>query len=293
MADRTVLLQLLFSGFGTGGVYALVAVGFSVVYKSTGAVNFAQGEWTMLGGMTTATLAALHLPPALACMIAVPLVGLVGLMSERLAVAPLRIPTPMAITLLTIGIGLATRGAAMLTLGKQPMGYDGFSGNAVVQIAGIRVPAQTLWVLAIAAGFLLLAQLFFSRSVPGKALRALAADRDAAALVGIEPGRGVMWCFALGAFAGGLAGAIVTPLTFISYDQGAALGFKGFSAAILGGLGSLPGAALGGIVLGVAEALAAGTLSSQFKDAIAFAILLLVLFLRPNGLLGRADTSRL
>jgi len=288
-----MLLQLVLSGLGTGGVYALVALGFNVVYKSTGALNFAQGEWAMLGGMTAASIAALPLPSVLACAIAVPLVGVVGLVSERLAVAPLRAPTALAITLLTIGLGLATRGGTMLVLGKEPMGYAGFSGDAVLPVFGARLPAQVAWVLGIAAAFMLLVQAFFAHTVPGKALRALAADREAAALCGIDPSRGVMWSFGLGALAGGLAGAIVTPLTFVSYDQGAMLGFKGFSAAMLGGIGSLPGAALGGIVLGLTEALAAGTVSSQFKDAIAFVVLLLVLLLRPRGLLGAAETSRL
>jgi branched-chain amino acid transport system permease protein len=290
------LLQTLVSGLGSGGVYALVAIGFSVVFKSTGALNFAQGEWAMLGGMTAAALFGLpvlaSLPSWLSAAIAVPLVGAVGLLSERIAIRPLRRPDPLTITLLTIGLALATRGATMLVLGKAPAGYPGFSGDAVLTMFGARVPAQTLWVLALAAVFLLLAQLFFARTIPGKALRAVAADREAAALVGIDLRAAAMWSFGFGALAGGLAGAILTPLTFTSYDQGALLGLKGFSAAMLGGVGSLAGAALGGLLLGLAEALAAGLLSSQFKDTISFLILLLVLLLRPNGLLGSADTAR-
>ncbi len=294
--SAATLLQTLVSGLGAGGVYALVAIGFSVVFKSTGALNFAQGEWAMLGGMTAAALFGLPafawLPSWVAAALAVPVVGVVGLVSERIAIRPLRRPDALTITLLTIGLALATRGATMLVLGKSPAGYPGFSGDAVLSLFGARIPAQTAWVLGLAALFLLLAQLFFARTIPGKALRAVAADRDAAALVGIDLRAAVLWSFGFGALAGGLAGAILTPLTFTSYDQGALLGLKGFSAAMLGGVGNLAGAALGGLLLGVAEALAAGLLSSQYKDAIAFVVLLGVLLVRPAGLLGAADAAR-
>lgn len=281
-------LQLLFAGVGNGAIYALVALGFNVIFKSTGALNFAQGEWVMLGGMVAAAVIAAHAAVWLGCLIAVAIVAAVGLVSERLIVAPLKQPTPMLITLLSIGLAISTRSAVMLALGKDPAGYPGFSGDAVLTILGARVPAQTFWIIGITLVFLGLTHFFFERTILGKALRAVAADREAAALVGINVQYSVMWSFVIGALAGGIAGTIITPVTFTSYDQGALVGFKGFSAAMLGGIGNLYGAMLGGILLGLLETLAAGYISSHFKDAVAFVVLLLILFALPSGLLGRA-----
>jgi len=133
-------LQLIFAGVGTGAIYALVALGFNVIFKSTGALNFAQGEWVMLGGMIAATAVASHAAVWIACLLAVVAVAAVGLLSERLVVAPLERPTPMLITLLSIGLAISTRGAVMLVLGKNPAGYPGFSGDAVLRILDARVP---------------------------------------------------------------------------------------------------------------------------------------------------------
>lgn len=140
--------------------------------------------------------------------------------------------------------------------------------------------------------FLLLSQLFFEHTILGKALRAAASDREAASIVGIRVERTVMLSFVISAFAGALAGAIVTPLTLASYDQGVMFGFKGFSAAMLGGIGSLPGAVVGGLALGLLEAFGSFYISSDLKDAIAFAVLLAILFARPSGLLGRPEVVK-
>jgi len=282
-------LQLVVSGVGSGSIYALTALGFNIVFKSTGAMNFAQGEWVVLGGMVSAMLLSVTGPVALACLLAVVIVGAIGVASERLVVAPIARPTPLLITLVSIGLSICTRSLIMIGLGKQPVGYPGFSGEAVVSLGQVSVPAQTLWIIGITLAFLASMQAFFERSLVGKALRAAAADRDAAALAGVPVGATVALSFGIAALAGGLAGAIVTPLTLASYDQGAMFGFKGFSAAMLGGLGSLPGAVLGGLLLGLLEAFGSFYIASDLKDAIAFAALLLVLFLRPAGLLGRAD----
>jgi branched-chain amino acid transport system permease protein len=285
-------LQLTFAGIGNGAIYALVALGFNVIFKSTGALNFAQGEWVMLGGMLAAAAVAAHAPIWLGCLAAVAIVAVVGLFSERLIVAPLKQPTPMLITLLSIGLAISTRSAVMLALGKNPAGYPGFSGDAVLDILGARVPAQTIWIIGITVVFLVIAHAFFEWTILGKSLRAAAADREAASLVGIDVRQSVMWSFIIGAVAGGIAGTIITPLTFTSYDQGALVGFKGFSAAMLGGIGNLYGAMVGGIVLGLLEAFAAGYVSSHFKDAVAFLILLLILFALPSGLLGRSTAEK-
>jgi branched-chain amino acid transport system permease protein len=288
----TSILQLLVAGIGTGSIYALIALGFNVVFKSTGAMNFAQGEWVVMGGMISAMLFGAFSNIGLACLVTVLIVTIVGILSERLVIWPLRRPTPLMITLVSIGLGICTRSLVMLVLGKQPVGYPGFSQAATLTWGGVSVQTQTLWIVGLTAAFLLVTHLFFERSIMGKALRAAAADREAAAIVGVRVETTVLLSFSIAAFAGALAGAIITPLTLSSYDQGAMFGFKGFSAAMLGGIGSLPGAVVGGLALGLLEAFGSFYISSDFKDAIAFAVLLLILFVRPSGFLGRADVVK-
>ena len=285
-------LQLFLSGVGTGSIYALIAVGFNVIFKSTGALNFAQGEWVMLGGMTAAAAFTIHIGLLPAVIAALLVACCVGILSERLVIAPLPASTPMLITLISIGLAICTKSAVMLTLGKNPAGYPGFSGDAIFHLWGASVPMQTLWIIGITTAFMVLTHLFFEHTIVGKALRAVAADREAASLVGISVKHAVLWSFAFGALAGGLAGVIITPLTFTSYDQGTLLGFKGFCAAMLGGVGNIYGAVLGGVLLGLLEAFAAGYLTSHFKDAVAFVVLLVILFVRPSGLMGRAEIEK-
>ncbi|MBP6018687.1 MAG: branched-chain amino acid ABC transporter permease [Burkholderiaceae bacterium] len=293
MSVSVQVLQLLIAGITTGSMYAIVAVGFNVIFKSTDSINFAQGEWVMMGGMVAATIyAAEALPVWAACLIAIVVVGMVGGLSERLIINPLKKPTPMLITLLSIGLAICTKSLVMLTLGKTPMGYPALSGDASVAIGDVSIQPQSIWVFGIALLFMLFTQFFFEKTLLGKAMRTTAVDREAAALVGINVKRTVMWAFVFAALAGGLAGVAITPLTLTSFDQGTLLGFKGFSAAMLGGLGSLHGALLGGLLLGIVESLAGGLISSHFKEAVSFVLLLLVLFLRPKGILGKADVTK-
>ena len=292
MHTAVTFLQLLVAGIGTGSIYALIALGFNVVFKSTGAMNFAQGEWVVMGGMIAALLFASISSVGLACLGAILLVTVVGIISEKLVVGPLRRPNALLITLISIGLAICTRSLVMLVLGKRPVGYPGFSKIESLGLWGVTVQTQTLWIFGLTLVFLVVMHLFFERTMLGKALRAAAADREAAAIVGVKVETTVMLSFAIAAFAGALAGAIITPLTLASYDQGAVFGFKGFSAAMLGGVGSLPGAVVGGLALGLLEAFGSFYISSDFKDAIAFAVLLLILFARPSGLLGRADVIK-
>ena len=289
MQTGSAFLQLLVAGIGTGSIYALIALGFNVVFKSTGAMNFAQGEWVVMGGMISAMLLGSVSSVGLACLLAVLIATMFGLLSERLVVWPLRKPTALLITLVSIGLSICTRSLVMFFLGKKPVGYPGFSGTTTIAVGGITIQTQTLWIVGLTLAFLAVMHLFFERSMLGKALRAAAADREAATIVGVNVGTTVLISFGIAAFAGALAGAIITPLTLASYDQGAMFGFKGFSAAMLGGVGSLPGAVAGGLALGLLEAFGSFYISSDFKDAIAFAVLLLILFARPSGLFGRAD----
>jgi len=286
-------IQIIISGLGTGSIYALIAVGFNIIFKSTGALNFAQGEWVMMGGILAAfCFGNFDLPVWQACILAGLAVALVGAITERVLIHPLLNHTPFAITLVTVGISLLTKSLVMLGLGKNPVGYPGISGQGFTSFWGASITLQTLWILGITFILMILTHLFFNHTRWGCAMRAAAANPGAAALVGIRHSRVVLGSFIIAAGVGGLAGTIITPVTLMSYDSGAMLGFKSFSAAMLGGLGSLVGAMAGGITLGLLESLVSGYVTSQFKDAVAFFVLLLVLVLRPQGLLGKAEVNK-
>jgi branched-chain amino acid transport system permease protein len=287
-------LQILFSGLATGSIYSLIAIGFNITYKSTGALSFVQGEWVMLGGLVAAAgVTHWHLPVWAACIAATLIVVALGFLSERIVVAPIRHPSPLKLTLVTVGLALTCKGLAMLILGRSPQGYPGVSGDTMVHVAGAAINRQTLWIIGITVVSMCAIHLFFNHTNTGIAMRAAAANRDAADLMGVRRGRMVSLSFALSAGFGGLAGTLITPLTLMSFDSGATIGFKAFSAAMLGGLGNLYGAGLGGLVLGLIEALAGGYVSSQFKDAVSFVILLLVLIVRPQGLFGKPDIVKI
>jgi branched-chain amino acid transport system permease protein len=286
------LPNLLLSGISTGSVYALVALGFNVIFKSTGAINFAQGEWVMMGGMVAAAAFAAQVPLGLAVLCAVAAVVVLALLSERFVVRLLPAKSPLTVTLVMIAVAICTKSLVMLVLGKNPMSLPGFSGGTPIVLGALRIHPQTFWIVATCALVMVGAHWFFEHTVLGRAMRAVAAQPEAAALCGIEPRMAMALSFGLAAAFGAIAGIVVTPLTLTSFDHGTVLGFKGFSAAMLGGIGSLPGALVGGVLLGLLESLSGGLLSSHFKDAVAFVALLATLFLRPAGLLGRHAVER-
>lgn len=286
MESLAPLLQYLISGLTNGAIYALIALGFGIIYNSTTIINFAQGEMVMLGALCAISL--YHVYPSLpvAFLGGVVLVTLVGLLLERLALRPVRDQSPIVLIIITVGAAVFFRGLAMMIWGKEAYSLPPFTGKEPLHFFSATIMPQNLWVLGLGAFFVLLLEAFFRFTLVGKAMRACAYNRQAARLVGIPVSRMVQLSFGVAAGLGAAGGILVAPLTLGIYDMGAMLGLKGFSAAILGGLGSILGGVLGGLLIGVAEALASGLISSGYRDAVAFLILLLVLFLRPQGLLG-------
>ncbi len=280
------LSQYLVSGLTNGAIYALIALGFGIIYNATTIINFAQGEMVMLGALAAISLYSLESSFWFAFLGAVALVTLVGLLFERLALRPVKDPNPITLIIITVGGGVFLKGAAMLLWGKDAYTLPPFSGSHPIHLGAATVLPQNLWVLGLTALMVLALEAFFRLTLVGKAMRATAYNPRAARLVGISTGRMVQLSFGLSAALGAAGGILIAPLTLGVYDMGTMLGLKGFCGAILGGLGSLLGGVLGGLVLGVAEALASGLISSGYRDAVAFCLLLLVLFLRPQGLLG-------
>jgi branched-chain amino acid transport system permease protein len=287
------VVQFLFSGLMTGSIYALIAVGFNIIFSATGAVNFAQGEFAMLGGMLAAALLGwTGLPLPAVFVLAVAAVTAVGALMERLTINPVRGADVLTLIIITIGASIFLKGGVMVTLGKNAAGLPAFSGERPLRLLGATVSPQALWILGVALAVVALLHVFFERTALGKAMQAVAIDREAASLVGIRVGRMVLLAFVLAAGVGAVAGIIITPVTLTIYDAGTMLGLKGFSAAVLGGLGNTVGGIVGGLALGLLESLGAGLVASQFKDAIAFFLLVVMLFVRPTGLLGRAEAER-
>lgn len=287
------LAQYVVSGVTTGAIYALIGIGFAIIYNSTEIINFAQGEFVMLGGMFTLFfLNAVKLPLPFAIVLAVVSSTIIGITFERLAIRPLKNPSPLELVIITIGGSILIRGIAMLVWDKDTHSLPAFTGNEPIEIAGATILPQHLWILCLTVLAIILNKLFFQYSITGKAMRACAANRRAAGLVGIDVKRMVLFSFVISSALGSLAGIIVAPLTMTSYDVGVMLGLKGFCAAIIGGMSGGLATVLGGILLGTLESLGAGLISSGYKDAIAFIILLLILFVRPQGLFKKADTER-
>jgi len=287
------VLQFLLSGLTMGSTYALIGIGFSLIHNATGIVNFAQGEFVMLGGMFMITFFSfLRLPMPVAFFLTVLSVAAVGLLLEQGPIRRARSKEILILVMITVGASISIKGLSMLLWGKNPMTLPPFSGDAPIVLLGAAIMPQSLWTFAITVIVVVGLNYFFKGTLIGKAMRAVAASRRSALLTGIPVDRMILLSFTFSGALGAVAGMILTPITTTSYDAGVMLGLKGFSAAILGGYGSMPGAVVGGLFLGVLESLSAGLISSEYKDALAFFILLTVLFFKPSGILGRGRLRR-
>lgn len=285
-------LQFLFSGVTVGATYALAALGFTLIYNASNVINFAQGEFIMLGGMLAVvfTQAGLPLPVALLLAIAVP--ALVGIALEKAAIEPVKGSETVSLIIITIGASLVIRGLVQVWLGKNAHSLPAFSGDTPIGIAGATLLPQSLWVLGVTAVVVALLWYFFSRTLTGKAMLATSFNRSAAQMVGINTNLVLLMSFAMSAGLGALGGILITPITLTSYDVGIMLGLKGFVAAVVGGLGSGLGAVAGGLLVGILEAMGAGYISSAYKDAVPFVLILFILFFMPRGLFGGRSTER-
>lgn len=285
-------LQFAFSGLTVGAIYALVALGFTLIYNASDVINFAQGEFVMLGGMVTVFLLAAGVPLPFAAILAVAATAVVGLAIYRFAIEPARGASAVTLIIITIGASILLRGLASLVFDKNFHSLPPFAGSKPIMIGGAAVLPQSIIVLVGAGALVLALWLFLSRTLTGKAIVATAANRLAARLVGINTGAMVGLSFAVSALIGAVGGILVAPITLTSYDVGTLLALKGFAAAMLGGMGNPLGAVVGGLLVGLLESFGAGYLSSSYKDAIAFIVILAVLFAMPQGLFGRAHAER-
>lgn len=285
-------LQFFFSGLTIGATYALAALGFTIIYNASGVINFAQGEFIMLGGMAAALMTSQGMPLPLAIAIAVGAAALGGLLVEKLAIEPAKNAEVVTLIIITIGASLFIRGLVQVSLGKGTHALPAFSGDQPIEVLGATLLPQSLWVLGVTLVIVAMLAWFFTRTLQGKAMLATSHNKLAAQLVGINTKAILLASFGLSAALGALGGILVAPITNTSYDVGIMLGLKGFVAATLGGLGSGMGAIVGGLLLGLVEAMTAGYISSSYKDAVPFVLILVVLFFMPRGLFGAKVTDR-
>ncbi|WP_317204833.1 branched-chain amino acid ABC transporter permease [Janthinobacterium sp.] len=285
-------LQFLYSGMTVGSAYALAALGFTIIYNTSGVINFAQGEFIMLGGMLAAIMASAGVPLPLAIVVAVVATGLVGLLMEKAVIEPAQNAQVVTLIIITIGASLVMRGLVQIWLGKGTHALAAFSGDTPIQFLGASLLPQSLWVLGVTLAIVAALGWFFGRTLLGKAMLATSHNKTAAQLVGINTRRVLLFSFGMAAVLGAVGGILVAPITYTSYDAGIMLGLKGFVAAVLGGLGGGVGAIAGGLILGIAEAMTAGYISSAYKDAVPFVLILLILFFMPRGLFGAKISER-
>jgi branched-chain amino acid transport system permease protein len=288
------LLQYILSGITNGSIYAIVAIGFNIIYNTTGIINFAQGEFLMLGGMTAISLSA-YVPLPLAIMGAVIITAAVGAMVDFLFIRRLKSPSVLNMVIVTIGLSIIIREIALHIWDEKVRSLPYFTGNEIssINIMGAYISPQVLWVLGVSGVIVVFLGAFFKFTLTGRSMRACASNITAARLCGINTRNMVTISFMLSAAIGALAGCVISPITQTQYDSGASLAIKGFTVAILGGLGNSTGAIIGGIIIGLLEAFSISVLPLAYKDAIAIAILLIILFARPSGLLGTKEAAEL
>jgi branched-chain amino acid transport system permease protein len=286
-------IQIVVSGLTVGCMYALIGLGFSMIYNTSDVINFAQGEFVMIGGMAAVTLYHIaHFPLWLAVLVAMAIAAGVAVLIEKLAIEPVRHSSLTTLIIITIGVAIIIRGVVEVTLGKDFHRLPPFSRETLIPVAGAQVEPQVFWIVGSLIIVMIALGWFFSRTRLGKAMLATSQNRMAAELMGINVKSILTLAFALSALLGALAGVLTAPITLTKYDVGIMLGLKGFCAAVIGGLGTAAGALAGGLLLGLAEALSAGYISSGYKDAVAFIIILAVLFFVPHGIFGRREGKR-
>ncbi len=289
----TDLLQLLLSGLATGSIYALAALGFTLLWQASGTINFAQGEFVMLPAfmMLLLGMAGLPLLPSFAITALVAVVVL-GWAFKRGLVDPLLRFGMMPIVVATIGLSIALRNGVRVGFSAEAHPFPNLFPDQVYRLAGVTVSASDIGTLVVALTLVLGLQAFLQRTVTGRAMQAVAQNTESASVLGINVPRMVFYTFAINAVLATAAALLVTPVYLAKFDMGESLGTKAFFAAIIGGFNNPRGALLGGVVIGVSENLAAAYLSPAYKDAVALGLFMIVILFKPNGLLGKAEERK-
>jgi branched-chain amino acid transport system permease protein len=287
-----ILIQLLVSGLSTGSIYVLVALGLVLAFKGTGIVNFAHGELVALGAYVALFLTIfLHLSYWLVLLVSLVIMALVGVLFERLLIKPLMRAPAFTVVVATMAISLMIKNVLRLSWQEMIATLPSPLGDITLRIGDVSINPQYVWIIGCSVVITVLLALFFRKSLTGKALQAVAQNTEAARLMGIRVSLVFPLTFAISSMLAALAGILYAPVVGIQPEFGSII-MKGFAAAILGGFDSLLGAVVGGLMLGVLETFGGAFIGGIFKDVTAFAVLMAVLLIRPNGLFGKAEARR-
>lgn len=294
MITSSLIAQLLLVGLTAGAIYALIALGYSVIFSTTRILNFAQGEFLMIGALFGFTLyAGLALPLIVAVAVVLVAMAVVGLISERLIMLPVqRSRSRYAWIIATLGVSIVLRNVMVIPYGRESYPFPRLVAADPILVQGVVVDPQQFVIIVTALALMVALELFLSRTFVGKAIRATAHNADVAALMGIDVRQMVKLSFVLSAMVTGMAGILVAPITTADANMGLILGIKGFVAVVLGGMGSARGAAAGGFLVGLLDGVMRGILPAGWGNIAVFAVLALVLLIRPYGLFGAPGEHR-
>src|ERR1700759_700182 len=281
-----LILQLLFTGIGIGAVYALVALGFVLIFRATNVVNFAQGEFSMVAAYLMVVCVEFGLPYWLSFLIALAGMALLGVIFNLGVYYPLRHRTYLPVIIATIGASLLRANSVRAIAGPQPQVLQGWFDTPGTQLGPVYLDSQYLLIIAVTIGLVIFNYWFFERTMLGKKLQATSQDKEMASLLGISVSTMIMITFIYSAVLGGLAGILVAPVLFVSIQMGSTIALKAFAATIIGGFGDVAGAIIGGVALGVIETFGAAYISVPYKDGFAFLVLIAFLVFRPQGIFG-------
>jgi branched-chain amino acid transport system permease protein len=296
MQSGNVLIQTIIGGIGIGSLYALVALGTTMTYRSMGLINFAHGSIYMVGTYLgiiwyQGMVFGLHVPFAIAFIIGVLLNAFLGFFLERVF-RPLADVDLRNMLLGTIGLGFILDNLMIILFDAEGFAVTSPLSTKAIIVAGIKIMPQNIMFILVAAVLVIGLQIFLSKSKFGKAMRASAMDREIARTMGIPVNTMNAITFAIGAGLAAAAGILAAPIVYVNPAMGAAVGQKGFASAVLGGLGNIPGAIVGGLIFGVVESVSAGFISSAYTKGIAFIVLLIVLMFKPSGILGEKQVEK-
>jgi branched-chain amino acid transport system permease protein len=281
-----LILQLLFTGIGIGAVYALVALGFVLIFRATNVVNFAQGEFSMVAAYLMVVCVELGLPYWLSFLIALGGMALLGVIFNLGVYYPLRHRTYLPVIIATIGASILLANSVLAIYGPQPQVLQGWFETPGIQLGPVYLDSQYLLIISVTVALVIFNYWFFEHTLLGKKLQATSQDKEMASLLGISVSTMIMITFIYSAMLGGLAGMLVAPILFVSIQMGSTIALKAFAATIIGGFGDVAGAIIGGLALGVIETFGAAYISVPYKDGFAFLVLVAFLIFRPQGIFG-------
>lgn len=287
--DTALIIQIVIAGVTMGGIYALIALGLTIALNTSNVVNNLHGEFVVLGGLLgTVLYKGVGMPLLLAILLSIVAVTLVGAVVDRMLITPMmkKKAAPLLVIILTLGAANLFWSPEFLVWGSAPMNLPSFSSVEVIHFLGAGIKTQAFWVLGIAAAIMLLLNFFYYRTKLGQALLAVSINNEAASLMGINVTLMIMVAFAASGALGAIAGVLLTSVSYMRYDMGLGLLLKGFAGCVIGGMGSVKGTIVGGLILGLLESVGTGLVDAGYRDAIAFSIVILVLIFRPRGLFG-------